>query len=276
MTDQASSTLSQRFADYRRGVVYRFGERATRALTSFFASQSLVEDKPILDSANFPFLKDFTDNWEAILAEAKEILKNREDIPAFQEVSPDQNAIATGKNWRTFFLFGFGERLVNNCAKAPITTALLEKVPNLQISWFSILSPGYHIPPHRGVTKGIVRAHLGIIIPKDAEKCRIRVGDQIRVWKPGEIFVLDDTYEHEVWNDTSEERVILIFDFDRPMRWAGKSLLHFFIWVMKFTAFYQEPKKNMMTFEQRFEAATKRNNENLEKLADAREAARKK
>jgi ornithine lipid ester-linked acyl 2-hydroxylase len=276
MTDHASPTLSQRFANYRRGVVYRFGERATRALASFFSSQSLIEDKPILNSAHFPFLKEFTDNWEAIVAEAKEILKNREEIPAFQEVSPDQNMIATGKNWRTFFLFGFGERLVNNCAKAPVTTALLEKVPNLQISWFSILSPGYHIPPHRGVTKGIVRAHLGLIIPKDAEKCRIRVGDQIRVWKPGEIFVLDDTYEHEVWNDTTEERVILIFDFDRPMRWAGRSLLHFFIYVMKFTAFYQEPKKNMMTFEQRFEAATKRNNENLEKLADAREAARKK
>jgi ornithine lipid ester-linked acyl 2-hydroxylase len=96
------------------------------------------------------------------------------------------------------------------------------------------------------------------------------------VWKPGEIFVLDDTYEHEVWNDTKDERVILIFDFDRPMRWAGRSLLHFFIWVMKFTAFYQEPKKNMMTFEQRFEAATRRNNENLEKLADAREAGKKK
>jgi ornithine lipid ester-linked acyl 2-hydroxylase len=276
MTDQASPTLSQRFANYRRGVVYRFGEKATRALTTFFSNQSLVEDKPILSSAHFPFLKEFTDNWEAILGEAREILKNREEIPAFQEVSPDQNMIATGKNWRTFFLFGFGERLVNNCAKAPITTALLEKVPNLQISWFSILSPGYHIPPHRGVTKGIVRAHLGLIIPADAEKCRIRVGDQIRVWKPGEIFVLDDTYEHEVWNDTSEERVILIFDFDRPMRWAGRSLLHFFIWIMKFTAFYQEPKKNMMTFEQRFEAATKRNNENLEKLADAREAAAKK
>ena len=34
--------------------------------------------------------------------------------------------------------------------------------------------------------------------------------------RPGEVFVFDDTYEHEVWNDTGDERVILLFDFDRP------------------------------------------------------------
>jgi ornithine lipid ester-linked acyl 2-hydroxylase len=275
MSDTSQPTLIERFSAYRRNLIYSYGERLTRALTRFFSSQSLVEDAPILDSKPFPFLEEFTKNWEVIRDEVTEILKNREDIPAFEEVSPDQHWIAKGKNWRTFFLFGFGEKMPSNCARAPVTTALLEKVPNLQISWFSILSPGYHIPPHRGVTKGILRAHLGLIIPKDAEKCRIRVGDQIRVWKPGEIFVLDDTYEHEVWNDTDEERVILIFDFDRPMRWLGTTLLHTFIYIMKFTAFYQEPKKNMMSFEQRFEAATRRNNENLEKLADARQAAKK-
>ena len=77
-----------------------------------------------------------------------------------------------------------------------------------------------------------------------------------------------------MWNDTEEERVILIFDFDRPMRAPGRALLRFFIWAMKFTAFYQEPKKNLANFEDRFEAATRRNNENMEKLADAAQAAR--
>jgi ornithine lipid ester-linked acyl 2-hydroxylase len=37
---------------------------------------------------------------------------------------------------------------------------------------------------------------------------------------------------------------------------------------MKRTAFYQEPKKNMIDFEQRFEAATKRHNDNLEAMSD--------
>ncbi len=119
------------------------------------------------------------------------------------------------------------------------------------------------------MTKGILRSHLGLIIPKDREKCRIRVGDEICVWQPGEIFVFDDTYEHEVWNDTDEERVILLFDFDRPMRLWGRALNSGFLKLMKLTAFYQEPRKNLEDFEDRFEAAIRRADANLEKLSDA-------
>ena len=273
-TTDSTTTVAQAAATHtrynrRRRAVYAAGEKFTRLVTGFFGAMSLVEDRPFLNNKDYPFLKVFEDNWEKIAEEARAILKNREEIPAFQEVSPDQHLIAKGKNWRTFFLYGFGEQLKKNCAQAPFTTSLLEKVPNLEISWFSILSPGYHIPPHQGVTKGILRAHLGLLIPKDRESCRIRVHDEVKHWEAGKIFVLDDTFEHEVWNDTEEERVILIFDFDRPMRWPGRALLRFFISVMKFTAFYQEPKKNMANFEDRFEAATRRNNENMEKLADA-------
>jgi ornithine lipid ester-linked acyl 2-hydroxylase len=272
--EQNQLSLIQRYRKWRRQAVYDTGEKFTRVVGRFFSSQSLVEDTPFLKNADYPFLQMFAENWEKIRDEVRVILKNRDDIPAFQEVSPDQHLIAKGKNWRTFFLYGFGEQLPKNCAQAPFTTSLLEKVPNIQISWFSILSPGYHIPPHQGVTKGILRAHLGLIIPKDSKSCRIRVHDQIQHWEPGKIFVLDDTYEHEVWNNTEDERVILIFDFDRPMKWPGRALLKFFIKVMKFTAFYQEPKKNLANFEDRFEAATRRNNENMEKLADAAQAAR--
>ena len=41
-----------------------------------------------------------------------------------------------------------------------------------------------------------------------------------------------------------------------------------FLRLMKMTAFYQEPEKNMAAFEDRFEAATRRATENLEKLSD--------
>ena len=270
------TSMLQRYRAWRRQLVYTSGEKLTRVLERFFSRQSLVKDTPFLRNEDFPFLQMFTDNWEKIRDEVQVILKNREEIPAFQEVSPDQSKIAQGKNWRTFFLYGFGEKLNKNCAQAPFTSSLLDKVPNIEISWFSILSPGYHIPPHQGVSKGILRAHLGLLIPKDAESCRIRVDNEFRVWKPGQIFVLDDTYEHEVWNNTDDDRVILIFDFDRPMKWQGRALLHFLIRVMKFTAFYLEPKKNLADFEDRFEAATRRNNENMEKLADAAQAAREK
>ena len=74
---------------------------------------------PMLDNRHFPFLQTFTDNWETIRDEVEGILKFREAVPAFQEISPDQKRIATGKNWRTFILFGFGVKLEKNCRQAP-------------------------------------------------------------------------------------------------------------------------------------------------------------
>ena len=251
--------------------IKKYGKKLTRALASTLSRQSLVPDTPIVGNEHFPFLDPFVAEWETMRDEVREILKHRESIPAFQEISPDQYRISQGKNWRTFVLYGFGKKMERNARQAPVTTRVLEQVPNLQTAWFSILAPGYHIPAHRGVTKGILRAHLGLIIPKEREKCRIRVGDQIRAWKEGEIFVLDDTYEHEVWNDTDEERVILLFDFDRPMRWWGRTLNSTFLALMKLTAFYQEPRKNLQSAEERFEAATRRADANLEKMSDVDE-----
>lgn len=262
-----SAVKADTFAKRRRKFIKNSGRWLTRALGNFLGHQSLVGDTPIISNAHFPHLREFEKNWRIVLKEAQKILEHRDAIPAFHDVSPDQHKISTGQNWRTFILYGFGERLEKNCAQAPETARILAAVPNIQTAWFSILSPGYHIKAHRGVSKGILRAHLGLIIPKDAEKCRIRVGDVIKVWRPGELFVFDDTYEHEVWNDTKEERVILLFDFDRPMRFWGRFVTKLFIRIMKLTAFYQEPKKNMMDFEARFEAVTKRYNDNLEKMS---------
>jgi ornithine lipid ester-linked acyl 2-hydroxylase len=257
-------TLKER----RRKFVKRNGKKLFRRLAAIMSADSRVGDTPVLANEHFDALKPFVENWEKIRDEVKVILKHREEIPAFHEISPDQHKISTGKNWRTFILYGFGKRLEKNCAQAPFTAELLAEVPDIQIAMFSILSPGYHIPPHEGVTKGIVRAHLGLIIPTDAEKCWIRVDDQIKVWRPGEIFVFDDTYTHEVYNNTDEERVILLFDFDRPMGWKGRTINKLLLTAMKFSAFYQTPKKRLADAEARFEAATRQNTENLEKLSD--------
>lgn len=269
MPSEATHSLRDRFKSERRKRVKRFGKNLIRGLAGFLGSQSKVGDTPVLDSAHFPFLAAFTDNWQTIRTEVAAVLRHREAIPAFQEVSPDQMRISKGQNWKTFILYGFGNKLEKNCRQAPVTARLLETVPNLQTAWFSILGPGYHIPAHRGVSKGILRVHLGLIIPDKAEDCRIRIADVVKVWRPGEIFVFDDTYEHEVWNDTDQERVILLFDFDRPMRFWGRLTNRIFVNLLKRTAFYQEPKKNMRDFEDRFEAAARRANENLEKLSDA-------
>lgn len=81
------------------------------------------------------------------------------------------------------------------------------------------------------------------------------------------MLILDDTYLHDSWNNSDEERVNLIVHVDRPMRTPGRLLHNFFVWALKQSSFFKEPRKNMTDFEDRFEAATKRANETLEKMS---------
>ncbi len=252
----------------RRKLVYHYGKRLVRLSARIYYAQSKVGDAAVLDRHHFPFLDEFEGNWELIRDEVREILKHREAVPLFHEVSPDQAGISRGKNWRTFIMYGFGERLEKNCAQAPVTAGLLAKVPDIQTAWFSILSPGYEIPAHTGVTTGILRAHLGLIIPKDAKNCTLSVADEVCMWQPGEAFVFDDTYRHSVSNNTDEERVILIFDFDRPMRFWGRLLNKTIIKLVKQSAYFKVPKQRMKGYEDRFEAAVQAADDAFEKLSD--------
>jgi aspartyl/asparaginyl beta-hydroxylase (cupin superfamily) len=55
--------------------------------------------------------------------------------------------------------------------------------------------------------------HLPLIVPP---KCAFRVGNEVREWREGELLIFDDTIEHEAWNDSERDRVVLIFDIWRP------------------------------------------------------------
>ena len=187
-----------RLRSLRRRYVKAYGKRLVWALDSFIARQSQVGNSPVFESAMFPWTRLLEMHWQAIRAELDAVLVNPEYIPAFHEVSPDQARISKGHNWKTYVLYGFGTRMENNARRCPDTMRVLAQIPGLQNAWFSILSPGYHIPPHRGVTKAVLRCHLALIVPQHSERCRIRVGDRICHWQSGKCLVFDDTYVHEV------------------------------------------------------------------------------
>ena len=86
---------------------------------------------------------------------------------------------------------------------------------------FSILEPGKHLPPHRGPYNGVLRLHLGLIVPEPREQLGIRVENQVYRWQEGEAVIFDDAYEHEAWNKTPQTRVVLFVDFVKPTALAG-------------------------------------------------------
>ena len=78
---------------------------------------------------------------------------------------------------------------------------------------FSLLKGGARIPAHTGMLNTRLISHLPLIVPAD---CGFRVGNEIRQWEVGKLMIFDDTIEHEAWNDSCEDRVVLIFDVWRP------------------------------------------------------------
>ncbi|HKP25169.1 MAG TPA: aspartyl/asparaginyl beta-hydroxylase domain-containing protein [Dongiaceae bacterium] len=216
-----------------------------KLLAKLYSRQSRVPDLPFIPNGHFPFVAELEANWQEIRAELDVILKDREHIPFLDKISPDQARIAHSQKWRAFFLWGMGEELTGNTARCPKTAALLREVPGLRSAWFSILAPNYKIKPHRGITKGVLRSHLGLIVPKRWQKCRMIVGGESVRWREGKCFVFDDSMLHQVWNRTEEERAILLFDFDRPMRWPASALNRFAMAMLKRTAYYRDARKNL-------------------------------
>eukprot|EP00927_Polykrikos_kofoidii_P038052 TRINITY_DN32315_c0_g1_i1.p1 TRINITY_DN32315_c0_g1~~TRINITY_DN32315_c0_g1_i1.p1 ORF type:complete len:258 (+),score=37.73 TRINITY_DN32315_c0_g1_i1:104-877(+) len=79
---------------------------------------------------------------------------------------------------------------------------------------FSRLAPRTRLQPHCGPTNTRLTCHMGIDVP--AEGCGMRVGGEARCWREGECIVFDDSWEHEVWNESTRSRVVLLVNFWHP------------------------------------------------------------
>lgn len=235
----------------RRRWVKKIGRRVLHLTDRFISRQSLIGDAPVFDPAIFPWIADFEANWQRIRAELDTVLQNRDSLPSFHDLSPDQKRISKGDNWKTFVFYALGHRVDSNCKRCPDTARLLEKCPDLQNAWFSILKPGYRIPPHKGPTNGIVRIHLGLIIPEQRDQCWIRVDDRILHWDEGKCIVFDDSFEHEVQNNTDQQRVVLFFDVLRPLRAPGRILNNLMLSLLKHTAYFRDAERNIRKWEDR-------------------------
>jgi len=234
---------AERQARGKRPPIIRYGKHLRGLFDRMIASSSLVPNDPVLDMRDFPWTAHLRANWRAIRDEAVAAALGR-NSPSLASVSPDHRPIAPVNMWRSFFLWGYGYCVEENLARCPVTAATVAGIPNLNSAFFSILAPGTHIPAHRGVTKGLITCHLGLIVPKDGD-VRMRVDDRIVRWAEGETLVFDDTYDHEVWNDTAHTRVVLLIQVRRPLRNPGKWISDAFLNVVRRSAFVQEARDNV-------------------------------
>jgi aspartyl/asparaginyl beta-hydroxylase (cupin superfamily) len=205
--------------------------------------RSPVGDTPFYDTAQFGWVAELERHWTEIRAELEYVLRDRSAIPSFQDISVDQVDLSDDDRWQTYFLFGYGFEVAEHTAACPRTAELVSSVPGMKTAMFSILQPGKHIPHHRGPYKGVLRHHLGLIVPEPAPDCRIRVGDEIRHWTEGSSLLFDDTYDHEVWNDTAGQRVVLFLDVVRPLTGVARALNAVLLWVIAHSPLIRDARR---------------------------------
>ncbi len=130
----------------------------------------------------------------------------------------DDNQLLDSGQWSTLFLCENGKPSDDVIARCPRTWQALQAAPLPRIAhsptiMFSLLRPGARIAPHTGMQNTRLICHLPLIVPRH---CGFRVGNEVREWEEGKLLIFDDTIEHEAWNDSREDRVVLIFDVWRP------------------------------------------------------------
>ena len=174
----------------------------------------------------FPWVAAVERATDDIRTELQSLLADSRDrFSPYLTHSPDEplnqwRELNQSRRWSALFLYKDGERQDVTADRCPKTLAALEQAPIVRIAHrgptqlFSLLEPKTRIPPHTGSTNTRLTVHLPLIVPPG---CGFRVGTQVREWHPGKLLIFDDTLEHEAWNDSDQDRVILIFDIWNPL-----------------------------------------------------------
>lgn len=118
--------------------------------------------------------------------------------------------------WRGVALFVDGAWAAE-AAAFPVTTAMFDQVAGRANVGFSVLGARSHLRAHRDPNRGALRLHLPVVVPGSRGDCRLRVGDAVLPWVEGQAVVFDLNAEHEAWNDTDQDRVVLTAEIEVPL-----------------------------------------------------------
>ncbi len=236
----------------RASLIARMFMRVVAFVERLNITCSKVGNPPIYDNAVFPWTREIEREWPAIRAELDRVLTRKDELPGFHELTKDVATISQDRGWKTFLLAGYGFKSHPNIKLCPRTWAACQKIPGLITVMFSIFEPGKHLPPHRGPYNGVLRLHLGLIVPEPREQLGIRVESNVYRWKEGSAVIFDDAYEHEAWNRTPHTRVVLFVDFRKPLCFPANFLNWLLLHLAVFTPFIREGMDNHKAWEKRF------------------------
>lgn len=198
-----------------------------------------IRHRRFWDPAEISWLPQIEARWRDIRGELDEYIASRArsgDAAAF--AAPQADHLAS--NWNLLELSMMGNWSEELCRDHfPVTCSLLrgqpaldptnfrwpgalaklakpkgpggEKPPVLMVNIFQSF-PGSTLRAHFG-THGRIAASLGLHVPRGVA---LRVGSERREWREGKWLLFDDSYEHEVINQASEPRYVLVVHMLHP------------------------------------------------------------
>ena len=200
----------------------------------------------------FPELKPLQESWEAIRDEILAYEKERGAITGMGSYSP---AAVTGNDWSTINLMSYMVLFHKNRKKFPVLTKLTDKIPSITTVTISVLSPHTEIKPHFGDTNGVIRAHLGLIVPDPYPTIAMKVGNEVRGWADGELLLFTIVQQHSVWSRSDKKRYVLIVDFvpkvleDKQLEICAKTLgSQTYIFLYKRIGFFKRLPESVASF----------------------------
>ncbi len=193
----------------------------------FLYAFSKVPTTPFLPVQTFPELSVIQAHWQDIREEALHLREQSRIAAAQQNNDAGFNSFfKTG--WKRFYLKWYDAEHPSAKVYCPKTVALLQTIPSVKAAMFAELPPGAHLNPHRDPYAGSLRYHLGLATPNH-DGCFIRVDGEAYSWRDGQAVMFDETYIHEAYNSTTEDRIILFCDIERPMRFAWAQAVNRFL-----------------------------------------------
>ncbi|KAK3239832.1 hypothetical protein CYMTET_50263 [Cymbomonas tetramitiformis] len=176
------------------------------------------------DPQSFPACRMLEAEFPRIREEALSLLQQDSDSEAPTLFRSHDSTVLAGGDWCDVGLYYNGMRNDQNAQRAPQTSALLCSDSggfrrdctscSLGSAYFSLLRPHTRLAAHCGPTNARLRAHLGIVVPQG--DCEMTVGGETRRWAEGKVMLFDDSFEHQVHNETEEARLVLIVDLWHP------------------------------------------------------------
>lgn len=186
------------------------------------SANAIHGNPPIYDSALFPWVDELERNWTTIRGELAQLMMRRDALSSRRERSSP--TVGQDRAWTTFELASYYRRNEHHIRQCPETWRIVQCVPRLVSVMFSVLEPGARLPAHYGPYNGLLRLHLGLIVPEPREAVAIRIDGAVHHWEEGRSLIFDDTFEHEARNESGHTRVVLFIDFERPLRLSARLL----------------------------------------------------